>query len=339
VVRSNETSQSDRSALAAYGKRTIKQGSKSFALASLLFGEAMQADAHMLYAWCRYCDDVIDGQSLGEDAPDVEMTFDERRTQLNRLRRLTINSLNGKQTGEPAFDAFSEVARRHHFPQQYPLDLIHGFAHDAEEFHYNTIDDTLSYCYGVAGVVGIMMAIIMGVDKADEETLDRACDLGLAFQLTNICRDLIDDAKAGRVYAPAVILTNEGLDPTPEGVLDPTARDGLWRAALTLLDIADLYYDSASQGVRRLPLRAAAAVSAARNIYRDIGVKIRRSGPNIWHQRVAISNAKKAMLALKGTFGGIYHAINLRHKPLNPRDGLWDRRLLERNLTDRETHI
>jgi phytoene synthase len=317
-----------RAALAAYGRRSITQGSKSFALASLLFGETMQADAHMLYAWCRHCDDVIDGQSYGEDAPDAQVTALERQVRLERLRSLTLKSLRGEQTGEPAFDAFADVARQHQLPTRYPMDLLDGFALDADGFQYDTLDDTLRYCYGVAGVVGIMMAIIMGVHKDDEATLDRACDLGLAFQLTNICRDLIDDAKAGRVYAPADMLAGQNVRPAPEGVLDPGARLGLWRVALALLDIADVYYASASQGVRRLPPRAAAAVAAARNIYREIGAKIRRGGPDVWRERVALSSPLKATLAISGAFTGGASSIFRRTAPLRERGALWSRRVI-----------
>ncbi|WP_428408500.1 phytoene/squalene synthase family protein [Hyphococcus sp.] len=315
-----------REALSAYGKQTIKQGSKSFALASLLFGREMQADAQMLYAWCRHCDDVIDGQSMGEDAPDAAMTKGERRRRLARLREQTRASLKGEYVGEQAFDAFAEVARRHRMPEQYPFDLLNGFAMDAEEVRFETLNDTLRYCYGVAGVVGIMMAILMGVDRDDEETLDRACDLGLAFQLTNICRDIYDDARAGRVYVPAQILTGEGVPAEPASILDPANKEAVWKAALKLLDIADEYYASATSGVRRLPPRAAAAVAAARNIYRDIGRRIREGGPDVWRGRVAVSGPRKASLALAGLATGAPASIFLRRSQTPPRNALWSRK-------------
>ncbi|MAW80450.1 MAG: phytoene synthase [Parvularcula sp.] len=314
-----------RAALSAYGKQSIKQGSKSFALASLLFGREMQADAQMLYAWCRHCDDVIDGQTMGEDAPDAAMSQAECQRRLHELRENTRRVLNGERTGEPAFDAFAEVAQRHQLPEQYPFDLLDGFALDAEEARFETLDDTLRYCYGVAGVVGIMMAILMGVDREDEETLDRACDLGLAFQLTNICRDIYDDARAGRIYAPTHLLEREGVGPSPQDVLDPANKEGVWRAALCLLDIADEYYASATMGVRRLPPRAAAAVAAARNIYRDIGRRIREGGPDVWRARVAISGPRKAALAFAGLLAGAPASFFLKAQNAPPRPALWDR--------------
>jgi phytoene synthase len=317
-----------RAALSAYGRMTIAQGSKSFALASLFFGREMQADAQMLYAWCRYCDDLIDGQTLGADAPDAAMTAAERQRRLDLLRRNTQASLNGEKTGEPAFDAFAEVAARHRLPGAYPFHLLAGFALDAEEAKYERLDDTLRYCYGVAGVVGIMMAILMGVDRDDEETLDRACDLGIAFQLTNICRDFYDDARAGRVYAPAEMLRREGIPASASAILDRQHKEAVWRCAIAMLDVADEYYKSATFGVRRLPPRAAAAVAAARNIYRDIGRRIRNGGADIWSTRVAVSGPRKAGLALLGLATGAPASMMQRGIKAPPRGALFDRRIM-----------
>lgn len=315
----------DRAALSAYGREAIDKGSKSFALASLLFGREMQADAQMLYAWCRWCDDVIDGQSLGGDAPDAAMTREERARRLADLCGKTRAALDGEAVGLAAFDAFGEVARRHRLPAKYPFDLLDGFAMDAEETRFATLDVTLRYCYGVAGVVGIMMAILMGVSREDEATLDRACDLGLAFQLTNICRDVADDARAGRVYLPADLLARAGVEASSAAMLDPANSEGVWRAALSLLDVADLYYGSATQGVRRLPPRAAAAVAAARNIYRDIGAKIRAGGPEVWRERVVVSSGRKASLAALGAATGVPASVFLKGAAMRPRGALWRR--------------
>lgn len=315
----------ERAALSAYGREVIGKGSKSFALASLLFGREMQADAQMLYAWCRWCDDVIDGQTLGGDAPDAAMTKTERARLLDELRDKTRRSLAGEKLGVPAFDAFGEVARRHAMPEQYPFDLLDGFAMDADDVRFDALDVTMRYCYGVAGVVGVMMAILMGVARDDAPTLDRACDLGLAFQLTNICRDIHDDARGGRLYLPSDFLVREGVEASPRAILDPVNADGVWRTALAILDIADRYYQSATYGVRRLPPRAAAAVAAARNIYRAIGGMIRAGGPNVWRERIAVPGRRKALLAAQGLATGLPAALFLTSVATPPRDGLWTR--------------
>ncbi len=313
------------SELAAHGKETIAKGSKSFAIASMLFGRETQADVQMLYAWCRYCDDVIDGQDLGGDAPDAHLTPDEQARRLAALKRKTEMALNGEATGEAAFDGFALVAARHRMPHQYPMDLLDGFAMDVSDHAFETMDDTLRYCYGVAGCVGIMMAIVMGVSPQDERTLDRACDLGLAFQLTNICRDIIDDAKAGRVYLPAALLQRHGIDPSAQTVCDDANRDALAGVATVLLDEADRYYASASEGIRQLPPRAAAAIAAARNVYRDIGRLIRERKSHAWDERAYTSKPRKIWLATAGAVQGAPQPVLLRNKPSAPRASLWTR--------------
>ena len=314
----------DHVALAQYGRETIAAGSKSFAMASLLFGRAMQEDAHKLYAWCRHCDDVIDGQTLGGDAPDADLSPEDQATLLEELRAKTRVALEGQKVGHPAFDAFSTVAVRHKLPAQYAMDLLTGFEMDAARRQYRTLDDTLEYCYGVAGAVGLMMAVLMGVSPEDDETLDCACDLGLAFQLTNIARDVIDDADAGRIYMPASILSDHGIR-SLEDVLAIENRKGLANATSVLLAEADRYYASASNGIRRLPPRAAAAVAAARNVYSDIGRVVIKRGAKAWDSRAHIGSARKTWLALCGLFQGAPQSVFLKNAEAPPRADLWRR--------------
>ncbi len=311
--------------LAAHGHTTISKGSKSFALASFFFDKATRADVQMLYAWCRHCDDVIDGQDLGGDAPDIDLSADEQANRLAGLRRDTLSAIEGRAVGHPAFDGFSLVTQHHHIPSVYPMDLLEGFAKDVARNRYETLNDTLSYCYGVAGAVGIMMAIVMGAEPENEALLDRACDLGLAFQLTNIARDIVDDAKAGRIYLPTEFLEDAGLAADPVAILDPDNRFALAHAVSRLLQEADLYYASASEGIPDLRPRAAAAIASARNIYRDIGRLIRNRGPRAWDDRAHTSKTRKLWLAARGCA----HAIPLAAVPSGrntpARNGLWSR--------------
>jgi phytoene synthase len=149
----------------------------------------------------------------------------------------------------------------------------------------------------VAGVVGLMMASIMGA--RDELVLDRACDLGLAFQLTNIARDIIDDAKIGRCYVPSEWLLEAGIP--PDHVALPRHRAALASVAARLVDHAEPYYESATLGIAALPLRSAWAIATARNVYRQIGIEVKRRGPRAWDERVGTSKAAKLrLLALGG---------------------------------------
>ncbi|MEG9511245.1 MAG: phytoene/squalene synthase family protein, partial [Pantoea piersonii] len=187
---------------------TMEVGSKSFATASKLFDAKTRRSVLMLYAWCRHCDDVIDDQQLGfpGDLPSTQTP----QQRLAHLELKTRQAYAGAQMHEPAFAAFQEVALAHDISPAYAFDHLEGFAMDVRGARYETFQDTLRYCYHVAGVVGLMMAQIMGV--RDAAILDRACDLGIAFQLTNIARDIVEDARVGRCYLPESWLEEAGLD-------------------------------------------------------------------------------------------------------------------------------
>ncbi|MBP7703976.1 MAG: phytoene/squalene synthase family protein [Caulobacter sp.] len=282
--------------LAATSRETIQKGSQSFAAAAALFDPQTRADAEMLYAWCRHCDDVIDGQTLGHER---EVLSDEEvQRRLQELYAKTRAALRGEPTDDPAFAAFREVAQRRAIPETYAIELIDGFAMDVAGRRYETIEDTLDYCWHVAGVVGAMMAIVMGVKPADLPTLRRAQDLGLAFQLTNIARDIVEDARNGRVYLPARWLAQAGVP--EDAVAAPENRARIAGLARRLVEAAEPYYASARWGLRGLPFRSAWAVAAALGVYREIGVKVVARGAAAWDTRTSTSTAAKVMLALGG---------------------------------------
>jgi len=303
-------------AVLASSETAIAKGSQSFAAAARLFDRNTREDAVLLYAWCRHCDDVVDGQTLGHEQQDDFRKGQQQR--LDLLRERTASALQGEQVSGPVFEALRRVVERHQIPARHPEELLAGFQMDVTERRYQTVSDTLDYCYHVAGVVGVMMAMIMGV--RDPKTLDRACDLGLAFQLTNIARDVVEDAHAGRVYLPAELLARHGLD-----VIDPedmAQRPALHAAALELLDLADDYYASAYVGIAALPSRSAWAIAAARRVYRAIGSKLRAGGPEAWNRRVSTSKGEKiALLGL--ALGDVARTRTKTHDV--PRSGLWQR--------------
>ena len=187
-----------RAALVAAARDSIARGSKSFASASRLFDRVTRERAWLLYAWCRACDDLADGQVMGHGRRAV----DDPMARLETIKVLTEAALRGEETGSVPFDALGLVVAECGTPPELPRDLVRGFALDAVSFQPRDESDLYRYCYHVAGVVGVMMASIMGVRPDDETVLDRACDLGIAFQLANIARDLGEDAAAGRCYLP-----------------------------------------------------------------------------------------------------------------------------------------
>ena len=303
--------------ITAHGHASIKKGSKSFALASRVLPLELRDDASMLYAWCRYCDDVIDGQEMGHgQIEDYKIGQGER---LNQLRADTSNALAGKPTNNPVFAGLARVIKTHDIDHRHPFDLLHGFKMDAEDRVYETVDDILDYSYHVAGVVGVMMANIMGV--RDEAILDRASDLGLAFQLTNIARDVIDDAKADRVFVPKDLLNAAGAPTDAASLAKRENWPAAHKAACAQLDIAERYYDSAKVGIKELPFRCAWAISTALAVYREIGERLREGGSEAWEGRVSASKGRKMALA----FGAVGPAMGRKGVEVTSRDGFYDR--------------
>jgi len=301
-----------------HSTQVINVGSKSFAAAAKLFDERTRQSAVMLYAWCRHCDDVIDGQTLGHGQAEGDRSTGEAR--LAELVCLTERAYAGEPMSDPAFAAFQQVIHRHQIPKEYPLEHLAGFRMDVQEYRYQTLDDTLLYCYRVAGVVGLMMARVMGAEG--EATLDRACDLGLAFQLTNIARDIVEDAEIGRVYLPGDWLTEAGI-PADEVSL-PQHRAALAILAARLIDLAEPYYQSASQGLRDLPLRSAWSIATAHGVYRQIGIEVKARGAAAWDMRVSTSKAQKLQFLLGG--GVLALALASRRMRFKPRPAsLWTR--------------
>ena len=301
--------------IVALSRERIEKGSRSFAVAARLFPPDVRDSATMLYAWCRHCDDVIDDQVLGEGGGAIDATAGAK---LAQLRAQTVEALAGR-AGEPVFVGLHRVASKHGIPERLPLDLLEGMAMDVRGQAYATLDDTLRYAYHVAGCVGLMMAMIMGV--RERAVLQRACDLGIAFQLTNIVRDVMGDAAVARIYLPADLLAAQGLTAADVGA--PRHRAGVLRVGLQLLDAADGYYASAGEGIAHLPFRCACAVAAARRIYRGIGAVVRARGVAAWDSRARTSKAAVAAgLAAAGVEAATAIALRGWRSPAS-REGLW----------------
>lgn len=304
-----------------HARTAIARGSKSFAMASRLFDPVTRDRAMLLYAWCRHTDDVIDGQVLGQGRNDDTRPPAERLAEVEALTEL---ALAGTPKGGPAYEALARVVAETGMPPRYPRDLVHGFRIDMEERPFRTFDDTLAYCYHVAGCVGVMMAMIMGVPPDDDATLNRASDLGIAFQLNNIARDVVEDAMNGRRYIPDDWLAS--VDLQPNNFAFPANRRQLSRLVSRLVFAAETYEDSARFGTPALSWRAAWAVLAAARIYGGIGRKVRDAGADGLATRMSTSKAEKlnaVSLALSETLA------RRRRWPLPgpPRDGLWTRAL------------
>ncbi|WP_246021776.1 phytoene/squalene synthase family protein [Alteraurantiacibacter aquimixticola] len=277
-----------RASLISKARESIEEGSKSFTAASMLFDEDTRDRAHLLYAWCRRCDDIADGQDHGGT-----LTLDDSdpKDRVEAIRILTHRALEGHPTADIAFDALGLVAAECRLTKEMADDVIDGFALDAAGWRPRTEGELMRYCFHVAGAVGVMMARIMGVPADDHDTLDRACDLGLAFQLNNIARDIWEDDAAGRCYIPEEWLAEADIPPGQH--MKPMFRPQLVKLAARLVDLAEQHEAAARLGAARLRFRDRWAVLSAAHIYGAIGREVRERGEAAWDHRVHTTTGEK----------------------------------------------
>lgn len=298
-----------RAALVDYARLTIKHGSQSFSAAARLFDRETRERAWLLYAWCRRCDDIADNQELGGELGDQS----DLDTRLAHIRMLTARAFEGKLTSDPAFDCLGVVAAEVGLTPEMAEDVIAGFQLDAEDWRPRTEADMMRYCYHVAGAVGVMMAVVMGVSADDHETLDRACDLGLAFQLSNIARDVVEDDAAGRCYLPMMWLVEQDIEPGQH--TKPHHREELAEMVARLVALVEKHEAAARVGAERLPFRSRWAVLSAARIYGAIGRKVRKRGAEAWNSRTYVPRWEKALYGMRAFLSAI---INREKHPDGP---------------------
>ncbi len=262
----------------------LKGGSRSFHAAGKLLPDSLHQPAGALYAFCRLADDDIDDA----DAGAKEAALAELRQRLDRAYR-------GMPGAHPVDRAFADVVRNHAMPRALPEALLEGFAWDADGRRYNTLSEVMDYAARVAGAVGAMMAVLM--NRREAATLARACDLGVAMQLSNIARDVGEDARAGRLYLPLNWLREEEIEPD-EFLANPVFTPALGRVIERLLFVADGLYARADAGISALPLACRPGIFTARMLYAEIGEEVLRRGANSVESRAVVSGARK--LALLG---------------------------------------
>lgn len=262
----------------------LAAGSKSFAAASRLLPARVRDPVAAMYAFCRVADDAVDGAPEGHAGQAVAALR-------GRLDRLYAH----RPDPDPVDRAFAAVVREAGIPRGVPDALLEGFLWDAEGRAYETLPDLLGYAARVASTVGVMMTLLLDPAAPDRTTLARACDLGLAMQLTNIARDVGEDARMGRVYLPLAWLREEGVDPA-RLLAEPRFDPGVGRVVERLLAAADALYERADRGIPRLPADGRAAIRAARLVYADIGRVVRRRGCDSVTGRARTSAARKAWL-------------------------------------------
>ncbi len=255
----------------------LRDGSRTFLAASYLLPPTVREPACALYAFCREADDAVD---LGADAGAA----------VARLRQRLDRLYAGRPETGAADRALAHVVERFAVPRTLLDALIEGFEWDSRRLRYDSIDDLHAYATRVAGTVGAMMSLLMGVRSP--QALARACDLGVAMQLSNIARDVGEDARAGRLYLPLAWLREAGIE-AEEWLARPRFTPALAAVIRRLLAHAEALYDRVDAGVAMLPLACRPGINAARFLYAEIGREVARRGFDSVSQRAVVGRGTK----------------------------------------------
>jgi phytoene synthase len=282
--------------------RLMAGGSKSFFAASRVLPGRVREPATALYAFCRVADDAID-QS---DTPMLA---------LHDLSQRLDDIYAGRPQAPVCDHALAHVVHTYQLPRVLPDALLEGFAWDAEGRRYETIEQLHDYGARVAGTVGAMMAVVM--EARDRPTLARACELGLAMQLTNIARDVGEDARNGRLYLPRQWMREAGLDPDA-WLAEPRFDAALAGVIERLLAEADRLYERAECGVASLPRDCRLGIQAARLVYGEIGQRLRQTGLDSVHRRAVVGRSRKLALIARASIATVFapgHPLDLARDP------------------------
>lgn len=274
--RSLHANDADRAAC----RDMIKTGSRSFYAASLLLPEQIREAAYALYGFCRLSDDAVDVEN-GEGSA------------IARLRIRLDGVYIGAPNSEAADRCLADVVRRFGIPRAMFDALMEGFEWDVAQRSYHTLQDVEAYGERVAGSVGGMMAALM--DARSPAMVERACDLGVAMQLTNIARDVGEDARNGRLYLPRDWFSQAEVD-ADQWLTNPVFTPVIGAMTQRLLARADELYKRADQAIARLPATVRPAIYAARLLYAEIGKVVASHRFDSVSTRARTSAARKAWL-------------------------------------------
>lgn len=267
-------------------RELMRCGSRTFFAASCVLPRRVRLPATALYSFCRVADDAIDG---ARDA-GIDPAF-----ALQGLRQRLDAVYAGRPQAEVADRALAAVVQRHRLPRVLLEALLEGFEWDARGRRYETVEALHAYGARVAGTVGAMMAVLM--ETHEPWALARACELGVAMQLTNIARDVGEDARNGRLYLPRQWMRQAGLDPDA-WLAEPVFDARLAQVVERLLQEADRLYARAECGVQALPRSCRPAIQAARLVYAEIGRALESAGlDSVQHRAVVRTRRKLTLMA------------------------------------------
>lgn len=269
----------------------FEKNSRSFSLAARLFTPQTRADSARLYRFCRYVDDLADASQKGEPAYLAEIK----------------NELEGNRTSDnPILKDFIQLADARGLSKSAAIELVEALRQDCGPCSIQNEPELIRFAYGVAGTVGLLMCPLLQCD--DERAAPFAIDLGIALQLTNIARDVAEDATRSRFYLP----TNWVSPKTIQAALqsgDSQAVAEVDQAVARILALADVYYQSARKGHWFIPPRNRLPIFLALSFYESIGKKLLRLGSGAWQTRTRLGLVEKITVALAATPSYLKHRM------------------------------
>jgi len=258
---------------------SLSANGKTFYWASFFLGKDKAALAALLYSGCRQLDDIADNNGRDKDAIRLTLTTIQRE--------ILQTETTGIHSASALFRYLIDV---HGLDAAAVNSLLDGMIQDTRPVQFTDQQALDRYCYRVAGTVGIMMCAVLGV--RDTNALPYAIDLGIAMQLTNVSRDVLEDAGAGRRYLP----TDIAVESLASASVD--ARDQVARVIDLQLKRAELFYESGIAGLSYLPRGSRIAIYLAATLYRAIGRQLQQNNCNWWQGRTVISIQQKLLKTL-----------------------------------------
>lgn len=259
----------------------FRKNSRSFSLAARFFAPEDRLAVARLYRFCRYLDDLADDTRTGD--PEA---LDLARDRIAGEAAVPTDSVEAE---------FLALVAEREIPVEPALELIAALRGDCGERFVRDPDELVRFAYGVAGTVGRMMRHVIGA--FDERADPFAIDLGIALQLSNVIRDIAEDARRGRFYLPAEWVESETILRAMEGHADAIAR--VDQAVNRALALSEEYYESARRGLAYIPARNRRVIFLAAALYQEIGRKTDRSRPGGWRQRTVVGPGEKLRVLLR----------------------------------------
>ena len=265
-----------------YCRRVARTRAKNFYYSFLLLSAQQRKAMCAIYAFMRYCDDL-------SDEPGAT------RAAIDRWRAEMEDAIEGRFSGKPVWPAFHHTVRRFGIPHEYFREMIEGVASDLEPRRFQTFDELYRYCYQVASVVGLTIIHIFGFDTRSALPLAEKC--GVAFQLTNILRDIREDAGNGRVYLPLEDLERFGV--TEEDLRAGNRSDAFLQLMRFEAARARVYYTESAPLLDLIHPRSRPSLWALVSIYSGLLDRIERTNYDVFARRVRLSSLEKSWIVVR----------------------------------------